>query len=321
MSSQDKHLLEGELLPAAGPLALPHYADETLQTLTVAELVELLVEDEDRVPLAVIEECARRGAEMETRLAECFATPAHDESRIGMAWLPLHAINILGLMSSDTAGVLLLTAMQWLEQNDELLANACAGYWHAWFRNKSALLLDKLRIALADRASHAEVRSDLVQALMGVAAQRGKGELDAELDFLARFVTDDSEDFGMCMLVAQALLDFPRDRHRSLIEELARLEGASSAFTPADIEARFNSGTDEPEWKHFEDPLEFYSSDSIQHRLQLADFEIEADDPFEEDFFADAVPYVRETPKVGRNDPCPCGSAKKYKKCCLESGA
>lgn len=22
-------------------------------------------------------------------------------------------------------------------------------------------------------------------------------------------------------------------------------------------------------------------------------------------------------PKVGRNDPCPCGSGKKYKKCCL----
>lgn len=25
----------------------------------------------------------------------------------------------------------------------------------------------------------------------------------------------------------------------------------------------------------------------------------------------------REGPKVGRNDPCPCGSGKKYKKCCL----
>ncbi len=24
----------------------------------------------------------------------------------------------------------------------------------------------------------------------------------------------------------------------------------------------------------------------------------------------------RESPKVGRNDPCPCGSGKKYKKCC-----
>jgi preprotein translocase subunit SecA len=25
---------------------------------------------------------------------------------------------------------------------------------------------------------------------------------------------------------------------------------------------------------------------------------------------------VRATPKVGRNDPCPCGSGKKFKKCC-----
>jgi len=27
-------------------------------------------------------------------------------------------------------------------------------------------------------------------------------------------------------------------------------------------------------------------------------------------------PTVRTAPKVGRNDPCPCGSGKKYKKCC-----
>lgn len=26
--------------------------------------------------------------------------------------------------------------------------------------------------------------------------------------------------------------------------------------------------------------------------------------------------YVREAPKVGRNDACPCRSGKKYKKCC-----
>ncbi len=28
-------------------------------------------------------------------------------------------------------------------------------------------------------------------------------------------------------------------------------------------------------------------------------------------------PVKRDTPKVGRNDPCPCGSGKKYKKCCM----
>ena len=26
-------------------------------------------------------------------------------------------------------------------------------------------------------------------------------------------------------------------------------------------------------------------------------------------------PITRDEPKVGRNDPCPCGSGKKYKKC------
>jgi hypothetical protein len=29
------------------------------------------------------------------------------------------------------------------------------------------------------------------------------------------------------------------------------------------------------------------------------------------------TPIVRDTEKTGRNDPCPCGSGKKYKKCCL----
>jgi SEC-C motif-containing protein len=38
-------------------------------------------------------------------------------------------------------------------------------------------------------------------------------------------------------------------------------------------------------------------------------------------YFLDGKPggtktFVREEPKVGRNDPCPCGSGRKYKKCC-----
>ena len=30
-------------------------------------------------------------------------------------------------------------------------------------------------------------------------------------------------------------------------------------------------------------------------------------------------PFVRTDPKVGRNDPCTCGSGKKFKKCCGEN--
>ena len=33
------------------------------------------------------------------------------------------------------------------------------------------------------------------------------------------------------------------------------------------------------------------------------------------------APRTASGEKVGRNDPCPCGSGKKYKKCCLLKSA
>jgi tetratricopeptide (TPR) repeat protein len=37
---------------------------------------------------------------------------------------------------------------------------------------------------------------------------------------------------------------------------------------------------------------------------------------YDDDFIEAEMPIIRTSPKVGRNDPCPCGSGKKYKKCC-----
>jgi uncharacterized protein YecA (UPF0149 family) len=36
----------------------------------------------------------------------------------------------------------------------------------------------------------------------------------------------------------------------------------------------------------------------------------------EDDLRVDAPEPLRNASKVGRNDPCPCGSGKKYKRCC-----
>ena len=32
------------------------------------------------------------------------------------------------------------------------------------------------------------------------------------------------------------------------------------------------------------------------------------------------APILRVERRVGRNDPCPCGSGKKFKKCCVPKG-
>lgn len=42
----------------------------------------------------------------------------------------------------------------------------------------------------------------------------------------------------------------------------------------------------------------------------------EHDDPDFRPAFPRAEPFRRQMPKVGANDPCPCGSGQKYKKCC-----
>ncbi len=49
--------------------------------------------------------------------------------------------------------------------------------------------------------------------------------------------------------------------------------------------------------------------------------DIDRDEPVRMPLFRDqASPsgYRRAEPKIGRNDPCPCGSGRKYKKCCME---
>lgn len=53
-----------------------------------------------------------------------------------------------------------------------------------------------------------------------------------------------------------------------------------------------------------------FSSLSEEARMQMA--EAQGQEASEEK----AAPVKRQGPKVGRNDPCPCGSGKKYKKCC-----
>ncbi|HUG94402.1 MAG TPA: DUF1186 domain-containing protein [Planctomycetaceae bacterium] len=73
---------------------------------------------------------------------------------------------------------------------------------------------------------------------------------------------------------------------------------------------------DDDEWDEFEDDEDDFESEEI-------DFGDEGDGSVGHFFDPAHVSRPRETitirntaPRAGRNDPCPCGSGKKYKKCC-----
>lgn len=60
-----------------------------------------------------------------------------------------------------------------------------------------------------------------------------------------------------------------------------------------------------------------YSLDNVEHtHHEISDFKKEEGHWYFVDGKVMKTPLILSSPKIGRNDPCSCGSGKKYKKCC-----
>ena len=77
------------------------------------------------------------------------------------------------------------------------------------------------------------------------------------------------------------------------------------------------TGGQEPDAKGSVEFIATYSQkdETVKHH-ELSTFRKEAGDWTFVDGRILNQPFRREQPKTGRNDLCPCGSGKKYKKCC-----
>jgi hypothetical protein len=162
-------------------------------------------------------------------------------------------------------------------------------------------------------------------AIQCVLADAGEGEparLEDVIDWLAALCSDESQNPEFRIMAAHHLLDHPRERHRQLLEDLVDLQNPDSwlgnSFNRNDIDRAFASG-DNPEWKDFENPWKFYEPEEIRRRQLrwLREAREEEENLYGLDEREPVPTYRREQPKIGRNAPCPCGSGRKYKKCCL----
>ncbi len=78
-----------------------------------------------------------------------------------------------------------------------------------------------------------------------------------------------------------------------------------------------NQGGPDDEFGTVEFKASFETNDGLQFHHELSEFR-NRDGAW---FYSDSThptghTVVRGDPKIGRNGPCPCGSGKKYKKCC-----
>ena len=316
-------------------------SQEALGEFDTSELIDILLDQQDRVTRPIIDECARRGEKM-----VAYLSMLHQEDILwepdpsdGLWWLRLHALMILGLIESEQAGLLLLEYMRRISLLEDYdLQDWTADDWPALFSNKPDSVLPALHEFCADRELDWFSRANALEPLIAAAVRQGGETLEQALAWLAQICSDEGEDMDFRTLAGVTLLEFPREKYRALLEDLADLLESSAEndsdedciFTSDDVQRAYSESPPVHELNEliFSNPWEFYEPEAIDKRrinrlkkhsdknrhAQYSD----TDNP-DESINHSVVheTYVRPEPKVGRNDPCPCGSGKKYKKCCL----
>ena len=157
----------------------------------------------------------------------------------------------------------------------------------------------------------AQFDSDAVLAVRGFIL-RGRAGSDSEESLIRRLVAVST----LMNLPLDALEPWRERAAESSEEALEELLGrlTDDGRLPSEWEAEIDelereypfSLGDEDE----DDELDEFGDDEDESPEEELDWDDEFDDGVQK-------PIVRSGAKVGRNDPCPCGSGKKFKKCCM----
>lgn len=303
----------------------------TYDSLTDEALLELLFTEEDRLPRAAVDEFLARTPQIIAPLTALVSARESWQQELPAWWAPIHATYLLGAIGHPSVIPALILAMEHAEAQD------CD-----WIIDEIPSILGRLGVQtrpplitfLNDRSRSPYLRATAAEAL---AATTLADPVDADSIFslIVACLDDPAEDEGLRDIVGNLLLDFRRSEHKDTLLTFAREQERNYrhdpmfrlVFSEQDVVDTFAKPT--PTLKHYtRNWLDFYSPSAIaqrQARWQEEDRRQEEpgdleQDPLEDDLLdlLPVEPIVRSEPKIGRNDPCPCGSGKKYKKCCLD---
>lgn len=319
--------------------------------MTTAELIELLFKEEDRVTLEHIQEIAARGDEAKPRLLEILNNEDYwYEGQRAEYWIELHTVTILSLMRDPSVLPNLLSLVmdsyfseqhwitsRWPELLSEFGESAAEPLMN---------FVRELKGAYRDNFDYSMARSQVAKALALVGMQH-QPVRERITEFFCQTVTD-PEESDKSFLAQTVLCPIALDRkagleavrqmfHRKIITESAfgKYNDVVRYVSDRRYDLRDDLGDDfldfyDPEaiairqkrWES-KDAIEFSENDYHRAYSGAAPFPL----PFERLYASKeiSVPagYVESEAgniirreKVGRNDPCSCGSGKKYKKCC-----
>ena len=232
-----------------------------------------------------------------------------------------------------STGLLYRVAQQTPDLIDRVIGNAEAQLWVRWNAAASMLLLVRHGQMTRDEAVarlHEHLKSCIAQG-----DDEFVGMLLSELSRLSPVEVKETIDKAYATCEVDPLMAPPRMMEESFNQDEAwireQLEHFPLPFDDAVAELRrwdelsaenesniyvddedFDDDFDEDaygedEFAGFDNAL----TDNLLRNLGGDDTDLIEDDPYGE-----PQPIVNRHQKYGRNDPCPCGSGKKFKKCC-----
>jgi hypothetical protein len=294
-------------------------------------LIERLFSEEDRLPREEVNRILLQGERLAPRLVEILETEALWADEGPRGWAPVHATFLLASMKPPGAFDLVVRALERAEENGvevllDLAPSLLAGL--------AGPALEPLRSLLLDRTRPRGVREDAAWALL--AAGQSRPELrDPAASVLRAAAANPGETQDIRLACASALLELGNPEDRALLLSFEENEFFDAEY----VNEVFTAGRPAPPYP-IEDWLDFYDPEAIEARQAegTGDDEPPPGEEFMDDLDPDLIvppdpaadvieasaadpdlpppPFRREEPKVGRNDPCPCGSGAKFKKCC-----
>lgn len=275
---------------------------------TTTELIDILKTCGHDVPAGLPAEIVRRGEAALEPLSELLRDDAlwnADEPSRFMA--PLYAFHLLGGIGSTASAPLLIEVVKTQDLGDYLTETAPSVF---------AALPPSVVAPLMDAARNAELdpykRNAFAVGLFGIAARNPEHRPEVAAYFL-RLLGDADDDLVSMLVDDAARID---DVEVQTAIDIAFDEGRAGGFLVN--RKSIDRIRREPPWTlppRLQDPIAHFFGPLLE--LAKRNWDDDQRRKAERlDQAARPIP-VPKRPDVGRNDPCPCGSGKKYKKCCL----
>ena len=281
--------------------------------MSTEELIAEFVSSELRVPIPLAEEICNRPDSV-PYLARIIEEDNYWKwGGPGDAWSPIHALHLLGGMKTAEALQVLIDTLRargideigdWLTED---MPSILANFGTSAVEPLKELILDvrldgfvraAAATALGVIAHHySECREPVIKLFRQIFRDANVEDIDEATGTFMTLLVDDLAQFKD----PEAFEDIAQAFANGLVDDFfISLEDVRRIYGMADKDLSYH-------YHHEKDPMGHFSQKNIE-RLYEISYGTKKKQPKKN----------RVTKKkIGRNDPCPCGSGKKYKKCCL----